>query len=29
MKGQIRQRGKTYSVIVSLGRNGEGKKRYK
>ena len=29
MKGQIRQRGKTYSVIVPLGKDAEGKKRYK
>jgi integrase len=29
MKGQIRKRGNTYSVIVPLGKNASGKKRYK
>ncbi len=29
MKGQIRQRGKTFSVIVPLGKDETGKKRYK
>jgi integrase len=29
MKGQIRQRGDTFSVIVPLGKDADGKKRYK